>query len=50
MAENIFQSKWYPNKKILLESVPDLSCQTYPVFQYMLNQGLNKEYKEKLIN
>ena len=45
MAESIFQSKWYPNKKILLESVPDLSCQTYPVFEYMLKQGLNKKYK-----
>lgn len=44
-AEFIFQSRWYPNKKILLESVPDLSCQTYPVFQYMLQQGLNEKYK-----
>ena len=45
MAESIFQSKWYPNKKILLESDPDLSCQTYPVFEYMLKQGLIKKYK-----
>lgn len=45
LAEKVFQSKWYPNKKILLESVPDLSCQTYPVFQYMLKQGLNEKYK-----
>lgn len=45
MAEGIFQSRWYPNKKILLESVPDLGCQTYPVFKYMLEQGLNKKYK-----
>ncbi len=45
IAEKVFQSKWYPNKKILLESVPDLSCQTYPVFEYMLEKGLNKKYK-----
>lgn len=45
LAEKIFQSSRYPNKKILLESVPDLSCQTYPVFQEMLRRGLNKEYK-----
>ncbi len=45
LAESVFQSKWYPNKKILLESEPDLSCQTYPVFEYMLEQGLNKKYK-----
>ena len=44
-AESIFQSKWYPNKKILLESIPDLSCQTYPVFQEMLKRGINKKYK-----
>ncbi len=44
-AEAVFQSKWYPNKKILLESVPDLSCQTYPVFQEMLKRGLNEKYK-----
>ena len=45
LAEKVFQSSWYPNKKILLESVPDLSCQTYPVYQEMLRRGLNKEYK-----
>lgn len=45
IAKSIFQSNWYPNKKILLESVPDMSCQTQPVFEYMLKQGLNKEYK-----
>ena len=44
-AEKVFQSNWYPNKKILLESIPDMSCQTYPVFQEMLKRGLNKEYK-----
>lgn len=44
-AEKIFQSNWYPNKKILLESIPDMSCQTYPVFEYMLKQGLNEKYK-----
>lgn len=45
VAEKVFQSNWYPNKKILLESIPDMSCQTYPVFQEMLRQGLNNEYK-----
>ncbi|MBE6824268.1 MAG: hypothetical protein E7513_02860 [Ruminococcaceae bacterium] len=45
VAEKVFQSNWYPNKKILLESIPDMSCQTYPVFQYMLEQGFNKRYK-----
>lgn len=45
LAEKIFQSNWYPNKKILLESIPDMSCQTYPVFEYMLKQGLNEKYK-----
>lgn len=44
-AELIFQSKWYPNKKIVLESIPDLSCQSYPVFEYMLKIGLNNEYR-----
>lgn len=44
-AEKIFQSKWYPNKRILLESKPDMGCQTYPVFQYMLKEGLNEKYK-----
>lgn len=41
----IFQANWYPNKKILLESVPDLSCQSYPVFEYLLEHGFNREYK-----
>lgn len=45
VAENVFQSSWYPNKKIILESIPDLSSQTYPVFKYMLEQHLNDEYK-----
>ena len=45
IAEKIFQSNWYPNKKILIESVPDMSCQAYPVFEYMLKQGFNSEYK-----
>ena len=45
VAEKVFQSNWYPNKKILLESIPDMSCQTYPVFQEMLRQGLNNKYK-----
>ncbi len=45
LAEKIFQAKWYPNKKILLESIPDLGSQTYPVYEYMLSQGLNNEYK-----
>ena len=45
LAEKIFQSSWYPNKKILLESRPDMSCQTYPVFRYMLKEHLNDEYK-----
>ena len=40
LAEKIFQSNWYPNKKILLESIPDMSCQTYPVFQEMLRRWL----------
>ncbi len=45
LAESIFQANWYPNKKILLESVPDMSCQTQPVFEHMLKMGLNKKYK-----
>ena len=44
-AEAVFQSRWYPNKKILIESVPDRSCQSEPVFQYMLKEGLNETYK-----
>ena len=44
-AEAVFQSRWYPNKKILIESVPDRSCQSEPVFQYMLEKGINKRYK-----
>ncbi len=44
-AEAIFQSRWYPNKKILIESIPDRACQSEPVFQYMLKEGLNKKYK-----
>ena len=45
LAKSIFQANWYPNKKILLESVPDMSCQTQPVFEYMLKMGLNERYK-----
>lgn len=45
VAEAVFQSRWYPNKKILIESIPDRSCQSEPVFQYMLKEGLNKKYK-----
>ena len=26
IAEKTLQSKYFPNKKILLESIPDLSC------------------------
>ncbi len=44
-AEAVLQSKWYPNKKILIESVPDRSCQSEPLFQYMLKEGLNETYK-----
>lgn len=44
-VEVVFQSSWYPNKKIILESIPDMGSQTYPVFQYMLDQGLNEQYK-----
>lgn len=44
-AGKVFQSRFYPNKKILLESIPDLSCQSFPVYEYMLKQGLNREYK-----
>lgn len=42
---SIFQSRWYPNKKIIFESIPDLSCQSFPVYEYMLKKGVNKEYK-----
>ncbi len=45
LAEKVFQSNWYPNKKILLESVPDMGSQTFPVYNYMIEQGLNKKYK-----
>lgn len=44
-AERIFQASWYPNRKIILESIPDLGSQTYPVFEYMLSQGFNNKYK-----
>lgn len=45
LAEKILQASWYPNKKIVLESIPDLGSQTYPVYKYMLTQGFNKKYK-----
>lgn len=44
-AQAILQSKLYPNKKILLESIPDMGSQTLPVFNYMIQQGLNQKYK-----
>lgn len=45
LAGKVFQSKWYPNKKILLESNPDMGSQTYPVFKYIVDNGLNEKYK-----
>lgn len=45
IIEMIFQTNWYPNKKVILESVPDMACQTYPIFKEMLSQEWNKQYK-----
>lgn len=33
------------HKTIIFESNPDLACNTYPVFKYMLDKGLNKNHK-----
>lgn len=31
--------------RIIFESHPDLACNTYPVFRYLLDRGLNKKYE-----
>lgn len=31
--------------RIIFESHPDLSCNTYPVYKYLLEQGLNEKYE-----
>lgn len=37
---------FFPMKKeILLESHPDLACNTFQLYKYMISVGLNKEYK-----
>lgn len=33
------------NKEIILESNPDMTCNTYKLFLYMIEHGLNKDYK-----
>lgn len=33
------------SNRISLESHPDMSCNTYALYQYMLSKGLNKKYK-----
>ena len=41
-----FICSFFPLKKeILLESHPDLTCNTYQLFQYMLKKNFDKEYK-----
>ena len=36
----------FPMKKeIILESYPDLTCNTFELYRYMLKQGLNKKYQ-----
>ncbi len=32
-------------KRIVFESHPELMCNTYPVYKYLLDMGLNKEYE-----
>ena len=43
LCANIFCSFLPMNNEILLESYPDLACNTYPLFKYMLDKGLNNK-------
>lgn len=42
---NTFCSFFPMKDEIILESHPDLSCNTYELFRYMLKQNLNKRYR-----
>lgn len=42
---NIFFSFLPMNDEILLESHPDLTCNTWPLFQYMLKEKLNEKIR-----
>ncbi len=36
----------FPAKNVIVfESHPDMACNTYPVYKYLLEQGLNEKYK-----
>ena len=36
----------FPTKKrIIFESNPELTCNTYPVYKYLLEKGINKDYE-----
>lgn len=42
---NIICSFLPMNDEILLESNPDLSCNTYELYRYFLQMGIHKKYK-----
>lgn len=42
---NIFCGLFHTEKSIVFESNPDLACNSYAVFRYMLQERVNEEYK-----
>ncbi len=42
---NFFLSLLQPTDTIVFESNPDLACNSYAVFKYMMSKGINKKYK-----
>ncbi len=42
---NLLCSAFPMNDEIIFESHPDMTCNSYALYQYMLGQGVNKKYK-----
>ncbi len=42
---NLFCSFFPMSKEIILESNPDLACNTYELYRYMINNGVNEKFK-----
>ena len=42
---NLLCSIFPMNDEIILESHPDMTCNSYALYQYMLKRGLNQKYK-----
>lgn len=43
-VNNFFCSLLPMNNEIILESHPDLSCNTYEIFKFLLDKGVNEDY------